>query len=74
MRLLKVNPDGRFGLAIFLDKEAPPYAILSHTWEGVEDEVTFDNLVNGPVSTRKAFRNCNSAAIKHEYTVYTISG
>lgn len=47
MRLLKVNTDGSFGLATFIGNEIRGYAILSHTWEADNQEVTFDDLMSG---------------------------
>jgi hypothetical protein len=46
MRLLKVNKDGSFGdLEFFPEKEAPPFAILSHTWStNADDEVKLQDI------------------------------
>jgi hypothetical protein len=45
MRLLKRSPSGDIKLISFNDDDAPPYAILSHTWtEG--QEVTYHELIN----------------------------
>ena len=48
MRLLRCSDTGDFGLpeAFANDKDIPPYAILSHTWEDGQ-EVTFKDLVDG---------------------------
>jgi hypothetical protein len=44
MRLLRRKPDGNLELVTFNTDDAPPYAILSHTW--IEDqEVTYNELV-----------------------------
>lgn len=50
IRLLKCIPGG-FELTSFDDEHSPPYAILSHTWEG-DQEVTYDELLAG-TGTRK---------------------
>ncbi|OQV03579.1 WD domain-containing protein [Cladophialophora immunda] len=48
MRLLERQPDGDLVQREFTDKDAPPYAILSHTWlENNEEEVTFQDVVDG---------------------------
>jgi folate-binding Fe-S cluster repair protein YgfZ len=47
MRLLKVEPNGKFSLTDFTGKTIPPYTILSHTWGAHGEEVIFDDLVNG---------------------------
>jgi hypothetical protein len=44
MRLLKRRNDDEFSLIEFLNDGIPPYAILSHTWGGDGDEVTFKDL------------------------------
>jgi hypothetical protein len=53
MRLLKWGIHGELRLTKNFVDDAPPYAILSHTWGADEDEVTFDDLENGS-STSKA--------------------
>ena len=46
MRLLKLNSNGGFLLETFRGT-IPPYAILSHTWGGDDDEVTFKDIMDG---------------------------
>ncbi|KAJ8068547.1 hypothetical protein OCU04_004097 [Sclerotinia nivalis] len=48
MRLLH-NETGRFTLTkdFIGDDQIPPYAILSHTWGPDNEEVTFEDIVNG---------------------------
>jgi len=46
MRLLHVNPEGGFSLTSFLGKNTPDYAILSHTWESNDQEITFKDLTS----------------------------
>ena len=52
MRFLQCSEAGEFTLTNdFADDEpVPPYAILSHMWGQDEEEVTFDDIING---TRK---------------------
>ncbi|KAF2673424.1 HET-domain-containing protein, partial [Microthyrium microscopicum] len=49
MRLLQSSNNGGFSFSedFVDDEEIPPYAILSHTWGRTEDEVTFDDIING---------------------------
>jgi hypothetical protein len=46
MHLLKLD-DGKPVLTRFLAGNIPSYAILSHTWEADDQEVTFKDLTNG---------------------------
>jgi hypothetical protein len=45
MRLLSVKPDGTLSLSRFTSNNIPKYAILSHTWEVDDQEVTFQDLI-----------------------------
>jgi hypothetical protein len=47
MRLLELKADGEISLTDDLFDDVPPYAILSHTWGGDKDEVTFEDLKEG---------------------------
>ena len=47
MRLLGFKTDGEFSLTEFVSDDIPPYAILSHTWEADDEEVTFTDLAEG---------------------------
>jgi hypothetical protein len=55
MRLLKIAPDG--GLSQTADMANPPgpYAILSHTWGPVEDEVSVEDLRKGTYGGKIGF-------------------
>src|ERR1700744_4217017 len=46
MRLISLNTGGRFSLKKFSSNDVPRYAILSHTWESDDQEVTFQDLMN----------------------------
>lgn len=46
MHLLTINSDGIFSLTNLFGKEIPPYAILSHTWEADDQELTFQDVMN----------------------------
>ncbi|PQE03465.1 Vegetative incompatibility HET-E-1 protein [Rutstroemia sp. NJR-2017a BBW] len=49
MRLLQYSETGRFTLTkdFIGDDRIPPYAILSHTWGPDNEEITFEDIVNG---------------------------
>ena len=67
MRLLNVNVDGSFGLTTFIGKQIPSYAILSHTWEANNQEVTFLDLEKGIGSSKSGYRKiqfCGAQAQK----------
>jgi hypothetical protein len=47
MHLLKLDDHGNPVLTRFLASNTPSYAILSHTWEADDQEVTFQDFANG---------------------------
>jgi hypothetical protein len=47
MRLLNTNNDGSFSLTWFANSNIPDYAILSHAWEKENQELTFQDMMNG---------------------------
>ncbi|KAH8728040.1 heterokaryon incompatibility protein-domain-containing protein [Phaeosphaeriaceae sp. PMI808] len=47
MRLLRIKEDGVFSLTEYVGSEIPSYAILSHTWGAAQDEVTFEDIMDG---------------------------
>jgi hypothetical protein len=53
MRLLQIDDCGELSLTQDLPNVAHPYAILSHTWGDDNDEVTFEDLVNGQASYKE---------------------
>jgi Heterokaryon incompatibility protein (HET) len=56
MRLLKVNPDGSFSLTSVIGNKIPRYAILSHTRETDDQEVTFRDLADGIGESKAGYR------------------
>jgi hypothetical protein len=53
MRLLRANKDGSFGLESFSENEAPPFAILSHTWNAnPDDEIKLQDVKDGTYATK----------------------
>jgi hypothetical protein len=56
LRLLRVNVDSSFSLTSFAANNIPSYAILSHMWEGDDQEVTFRDLIDAVGSTKTGYR------------------
>jgi ankyrin repeat domain-containing protein 50 len=56
MRLLKINCDGSFSLTTFIGSKIPLYAILSHTWEADNQELTFQDVMNGTGRSKSGYR------------------
>ncbi|KAI9768033.1 MAG: hypothetical protein M1839_004296 [Geoglossum umbratile] len=56
MRLLRLEDDGEFSLVEFVGKNIPCYAVLSHTWGLDDEEVTFNDLVNGMGKSKAGYR------------------
>ena len=68
MRLVKVNTDGNFSLTLFIGVKIPRYAILSHTWEADNQEVTYQDLMSNRGQTKTGYKKilfCRSQAQKH---------
>jgi WD40 repeat protein len=55
MRLLKVGRRGELSLTEDFVHNIPPYAILSHTWGADKDEVTFDDMAEGPGKSKHGY-------------------
>jgi hypothetical protein len=56
MRLLRLENHGEFNLTKDLIDNIPPYAILSHTWGEDNEEVTFQDLVQGIDKSKAGYR------------------
>ncbi|KAI9859110.1 MAG: hypothetical protein M1813_007066 [Trichoglossum hirsutum] len=56
MRLLRLEDDGQFSLVEFVGENIPCYAVLSHTWGSDDEEVTFNDLVNGAGKSKAGYR------------------
>lgn len=54
MRLLERVDAGEFQLVTF-SLDVPCYAVLSHTWGAEEDEVSFDDLLDGTAKTKPGY-------------------
>ncbi|KAI0188411.1 heterokaryon incompatibility protein-domain-containing protein [Astrocystis sublimbata] len=55
MRLLTVQDDGKVTLTKDLTRNLPPYAILSHTWEREDEEVSFKNIIDGVGQDKRGY-------------------
>jgi hypothetical protein len=67
MRLLSTNTDGGFSLTSFTGNNIPSYAILSHTWQPDNQEVTFRDLETGKGKNKTSYRKiqfCSDQAKK----------
>lgn len=49
-----------YELEYFIGKDIPPYVILSHRWGLVNDEVTFQELMNDQTAQRDAWETVNA--------------
>jgi len=67
MRLLQLQDDGGFGLIEVFGKNIPQYAILSHTWGGDYEEITFRDLIENAYKSKVGYRKltfCGQQAVK----------
>jgi hypothetical protein len=55
MRLLHFDKHGELELTKDLADKIPPYAILSHTWGGDEEEVTFNDINTGAGKSKAGY-------------------
>jgi hypothetical protein len=62
MRLLKRTDDGELSLIQFFGEKIPEYAILSHTWGADDEEVTFENLINGTCKDKPGYEKIRLCA------------
>jgi hypothetical protein len=66
MRLLKIQHDGSLTLTEDLIENIPQYAILSHTWEDDNQEVTFKDILEGTGQQKEGYRKikfCRNQAV-----------
>jgi hypothetical protein len=56
MHLLKLGNNGKPILTRFIASKIPNYAILSHTWDADEQEVTFKDLADGVGTSKLGYR------------------
>ncbi|KAF1813100.1 HET-domain-containing protein [Eremomyces bilateralis CBS 781.70] len=68
MRQLSSGPSGSFRLTHFPSDSIPSYAILSHTWDADDQEVTFQDITNTVGTSKTGYRKiefCKEQAKKH---------
>jgi hypothetical protein len=68
MRLLQLLDANSFSFVEFLGSNVPPYAILSHTWGPINEEVTYKDLLKGKGKEKKGYCKlvfCGEQATKH---------
>ncbi len=56
MRLLEVIGPGHFRLTPDLVNHSEPYAILSHTWRADNEEVTFQDMIDGTGKNKEGYK------------------
>ena len=56
MRLLKINAEGSFSLTTHDRNKIPSYAILSHTWEADNQEVTYQDVLRATGKDKSGYR------------------
>ncbi|KAI1166261.1 HET-domain-containing protein [Nemania serpens] len=64
MRLLRLQADGTVSLVQFAGEKIPRYAILSHTWRADEQEVTFQDILNGEGKQKIGYRKIMNCALQ----------
>ncbi|KAF4628465.1 hypothetical protein G7Y89_g9687 [Cudoniella acicularis] len=79
MRLLLRSETGRFTLTkeFVGDDQIPPYAILSHTWGPDNEEVTFEDIVNGTGEAKPGYakiRFCGEQARQDDVSSPSVDG
>ncbi|GIZ38905.1 hypothetical protein CKM354_000230400 [Cercospora kikuchii] len=52
MHLLSLDEHGELSLGTYDEDKCPPYAILSHTWYADEDEVNYNDVIDGRGKTK----------------------
>ncbi|KAK1751137.1 heterokaryon incompatibility protein-domain-containing protein [Echria macrotheca] len=77
MRLLRRDSSGTISLTEnLLGSDIPQYAILSHTWGPILEEVTYEDLVVGGCSTNKAgydkIRFCAEQSRNHDLQYFWV--
>lgn len=68
MQLLKIGAERKFSLESFSEEEAPPFAILSHTWSrNPAAEVKLEDIKDGTCNSKPAFHKiqfCGQQAMR----------
>jgi len=67
MRLLRRRENGTFSLTTFINlNNVPRYAILSHTWDANDQELTYQEIMNNRGSDKTGFRKIEFCADQAE--------
>ncbi|PQE03833.1 Vegetative incompatibility HET-E-1 protein [Rutstroemia sp. NJR-2017a BBW] len=56
MRFLELKDNGDFSLTKDILQDVQPYAILSHTWGGDDEEVTYQDMIRGTGKTKAGYK------------------
>jgi hypothetical protein len=75
MRLLYRNDDGGYSFAEYFGRAVPPYAILSHTWGDVSEEVTLRDMMEEKAVHKKNYQKiqfCGAQAAKDGLSYFWI--
>ncbi|KAF3043500.1 hypothetical protein E8E12_009799 [Didymella heteroderae] len=66
MRLLQLNNDDgdEFSLVEFLDRDVPPYSILSHTWGSNGSEVTYQDILKGTGKSKAGYKKIRACGMQ----------
>lgn len=67
MRLLRIRGDSDLDLIEYDDRSTPPYAILSHTWGGKEEEVSHKDFLESEGKEKRGYKKltfCAKQAVK----------
>jgi len=67
MRLLQRGDDGNFSLREYHGENAPPFAILSHTWGKDHDEVSFKDLTEDTYKSELGYQKLTFCADRAAY-------
>jgi hypothetical protein len=75
MRLLRMKEDGGVSLDEYAEEDKPRYAILSHRWGEINQEVTFKDMVDDTGRDKKGFekiRACGEQAKRDDYNLFWV--
>jgi hypothetical protein len=68
IRLINWDDDGSINLTEW-NSSVPPYAILSHTWGNPNEEVSYQDIIQGAASQKKEYRKiefCRNQAVSDD--------
>ncbi|KAL5371150.1 hypothetical protein PMIN06_012957 [Paraphaeosphaeria minitans] len=62
MHLLRRRSENNYSLTRFIDRAIPPYAVLSHRWGQVNEEVTLEDIIHGTGRDKAGYRKIQLCA------------